>query len=348
MGKRKLHIGVVGLGRAGWHLHCLPLSRHTDFRLVAVADAEEERRIEGGKAFNCASFNSLAQMLGAVQLDAVVIATPTHLHKEMAQLAFRRGLHVVLEKPMAVDVGEARAIIRSAKRYRRVLSVFFQYRAEAWFQHLLKIVESGNIGDIYQVRLGRFNYVRRADWQCLREYGGGILGNLGSHYIDILFQLIGYDIKRVFCHTGRVAALGDAEDVTKVIIETRRGVIGEADLNFASAINPYELEVYGTRGALTLNKGKFKLRYFNPDDLPPMELDTSLTAADREYPEDKINFHEEIIPVEKRLQIDFFAEFALAVRTGVELFVKKKEALAVMRMVEECRRDAGRIVEHRS
>ena len=344
MKKKKLHIGVVGLGRAGWYFHCQPLSKHPDFKLIAVVDPEEERRIEGEKVFKCKSFDSLDRMLNEIDLDAIVIATPTHLHKKMTQLAFRKGLHVLLEKPMAVDVNEARAIIRSADSHGKVLSVFFPHRAEAYFRHLLKIIESGKIGDVYQVRLGWFNYVRRADWQSLIKYGGGILINLGSHFIDLLFQLIGYDIKRVFCHMGRVASIGDAEDVTKIIIETKSGVIGEADLNFASAVYPYELEVYGTRGALYLEKGEFKLRYILPEDVPQKKLDKNLAAAGREYPDDKIKFQEEIIPVDEGCRVDFHSEFARAIRTGSDPIVKPKEALAVMRMVERCRKDAGKIV----
>ncbi len=142
---------------------------------------------------------------------------------------------------------------------------------------------------------------------------------------------------------GRVAALGDAEDVTKIVLESRRGVIGEADLNFASAIYPYELEVYGTKGALYLEKQEFKLRYFNPDILPAVKLDRNLAALRREYPDDKIVFQEETIPVDERLQVDFYKDFAKAVRTGTTPVINPTEVLAVIRMVERCREDAGRI-----
>lgn len=343
MSRKKIKIGVVGLGRAGWYFHCQPLSQHPDFKIVAVADPVDERRIEAETEFNCDSFSSIEQMLYESKLDAVVIASPTHLHKDMAQLSFRRGYHVVLEKPMAIDSKQAQAIIRSASKYNKVLNVFLPHRFYPYFQHLQKIIQSGIIGDVYQVRLGWFNFVHRADWQSLSKYGGGILNNLGSHFIDLLFQLIGYDIKRVFCHMGHVAALGDAEDVTKIILESRSGVIGEADLNFASAIHPYELEVYGTKGSLYLEKQEFHLRYFNPASLPDINLDKTLAASGREYPDDKIEFIEEIIPVDDSLQIDFYKDFANAIRNKTETIIKPKEALAVIRMVERCRDDAGGI-----
>lgn len=344
MGAERIRIGVVGLGRAGWHLHCAPLVRHPDFHLVAVADAEKERCVEGEEAFGCPSFRTLPGMLDGAALDAVVIATPTHLHREMAQLAFQRGLDVLLEKPMAPDLDGARAIVRSASRDRRVLSVFFPRRAEASFRHVVEIVGSGRIGRVFQARLGLFRYARRADWQGLRKYGGGILGNLGSHLIDLLLQLVGYDVKRLFCHMGRVLTLGDAEDVAKIVVETRRGVVGEVDLNYVSPVSPYELEVYGTRGALTLTGDAIAVRFLPPGSLPPRAQEAGLAAAAREYPSEEAGFVEEIASVDERLGVDLFADFAHAVRTGAEPFVKSHEALAVMQVVERCRKDAGRIV----
>lgn len=111
MKKRKLRIGVVGLGRAGWYFHCLPISEHPDFKLVGVVDPEKDRRIEGEKTFNCASFESYERMLNSVDLDAVVIATPTHLHKEFAR-AIRTG-----SDPL-VKSREALAVVRMVERCR--------------------------------------------------------------------------------------------------------------------------------------------------------------------------------------------------------------------------------------
>ena len=183
-------------------------------------------------------------------LDAVVIATPTHLHKPMAVAALRRGLHVIIEKPMARDAREATAIIREAKKRRRVLTVYQPARLGAEFQHLRRIIATGKIGRIVHVQNGMFSHWRRNDWQALRKYGGGMLANYGAHAIDTTLQLIGYDIQRIFCHRQIVASLGDAEDTVTLILQTRRGVLGDVEINQASTISPYHLIVWGTYGAL--------------------------------------------------------------------------------------------------
>jgi len=344
MSRRKIHIGVIGLGRIGWQFHCKTLAGHRDFELVGVADTEAERCREAEDTCGCAAFTDYVDLLAIPGLEAVTIAAPTHLHKAMALAAFRQGLHVYMEKPLARNVDEARSIVRAGKRWGRVLSVYQPHRASASIQHLQKILRAGQIGQVYQVRFGRFNCVRRDDWQSLRRYGGGMLNNYGAHYLDLVLQLVGYDVRQVFCQLRRVMSLGDAEDVVKVVVETRSGAIGEVDINQASVISPFELEVRGTTGAVVLEEGRFHVRSFSAKRLKSKKLDRSLASAGRLYPRDQISFKDKIVPIDKRLAVDVYADLARAIRTGAEPFVRPAESLAVMRLIEECRKSARRIV----
>jgi predicted dehydrogenase len=134
--QKPLRIAAAGLGRIGWRPHAVSLARHADFRLVAVSDAEADRRAEAERKLKCRAFADYAQMLEQPELDAVVIATPTHFHKAMALAALRRGLHVILEKPMALDGRESAVVIRAARSRRRVLTVHQPLRLMANFQHV--------------------------------------------------------------------------------------------------------------------------------------------------------------------------------------------------------------------
>lgn len=107
---RKPRIGVAGLGRTGWQFHCKTIGGHQDWQLVAVADPAEERCKEAEQVHGCKSFRCFEEMLKQADLDAVTIATPTHLHRQHALAAIRRGLHLMLEKPMAPSLADARAI----------------------------------------------------------------------------------------------------------------------------------------------------------------------------------------------------------------------------------------------
>lgn len=340
----RIRIGVAGLGRIGWHFHCRALARHLDFTLAAVQDPEPERRREAEATYGAAGYANFGAMLRDADLQAVVIATPTHLHRPMAEEALGSGCHVLLEKPMAQTLAAAEAILDAATRHQRVLTIYQPHRAEASFQHLCHLLATGKIGQVYHVRRGMFSFARRNDWQSLRRYGGGMLNNYGAHALDQVLQLVGYDVQRVFCNLRLVASLGDAEDVVKVLLETRQGVLGEVDINQATAIQPYELQVWGTRGAITLQGGTLTLRYFRPEDLPPKALDPHLASANREYPSDPVPWQEERIPVDPRLAVDVHANFAAAIREGAPLLVAPHETVAVMRVIEQCRADAGAIL----
>ena len=345
--KGKVRIGVIGLGRIGWE-HCKQLHLHRDVVLVAVADREESRCEEARETFGCISYLNYREMLAQAKLDAVLIASPTHLHKEMALAAFAHQRHVFLEKPMAMNVAEAQTIVRASKKARRVLTVYQPARAAALFQQLRKILATNVLGEVYHVRRGEFSFARRNDWQALQRFGGGMLNNYGAHALDELLALTGSDIQRVFCDLRRVASLGDAEDVVKVIYETRSGVLGEMDISQAIVAKPYQIEVYGTRGVAFLqgnNREGFRwlIRTLPARAFAPKRLDATLAAANRQYPSDNINVREKIIAVNPRNNVDVYADFARAIRTGAAPFIKPTETIAVMQVIAKCRAASGGI-----
>jgi predicted dehydrogenase len=339
----RIRIGVAGLGRIGWNFHCRQLAGHERFLLAGVADPDAERCQEAVATYGCRAFATFADLLTHAELDAVVIATPTHLHTEMVKAATAKGLHVLLEKPMAPTLGEAREIAQAAQNAGTILTVYQPHRHSAYFQHLKAIVDSGRIGRVYWVQRGAFNYARRNDWQALLKYGGGMLSNYGAHYLDQILQLVGYDVKRVFCNLQLVASLGDAEDVVKVVLETEQGVLGECTINQASTIRPYDFLVWGTHGAVSFAQNRFRLRWFEPDSLPPKQLDPSLSSEGRKYPSDAIDYHEEDFPVDPSYAVDVFANLADAIQQGHPVAVPPAETLALMEVTERCRTDSGGI-----
>lgn len=341
----RIRIGVAGLGRIGWKCHCREIAQSAEFELAAVQEVVPERRREAEQVYGVPSYATLGAMLRGGNLDAVTIATPSHLHARMAVAALRAGCHVLLEKPMARDAKEAETIVRAAEEEKRLLTVFQSVRALAYVQHMQHLLASGIIGQVYQVRLTGYRYVRRNDWQSLSRYGGGVLLNGGSHMIDQLLQLIGYNVTRVFCDRKVVASLGDAEDVLKIVVVTREGVTGEIDLNQAATVLPSGPQVWGTEGALELTPSgdTFTVTLLDKSDLPAKELDPSLASRDRRYPNDDIWVRRKTIGVDPDYLVDIYANFGSAILRGTPLFVKPEEPLAVMRLIDECRRVSGRV-----
>ena len=347
MAKGRIRIGVSGLGRVGWPFHCAQAAAHPEFQFAAVQDTDPVRREEAERVYGVKSFESFSDMLADGALEAVAIATPTHLHRAMTEEALRAGCHVMLEKPMTPDAEDAAAIVREAAKRRRILTVYQPRRAEAYFQHLRVLLDSGIIGQVYHVRIGLFQFTVRDDWQALRKFGGGMLNNYGAHALDQALQLVGYDVRRVFCSLRVVASVGDAEDVVKVVLETKDGTVAEVDINQATVTTPYFLDVQGTRGTIQLppeDLGHFKVRHFPAGALKRGTLNPSLASKDRQYPGGEVPVREEIIAVDEKLAVDVYADFARAIRTGAAPFVRADEPLALMKLIDRCRAEAGRIL----
>jgi len=347
MGAERIRIGVSGLGRVGWPFHCAQIAAHPEFEFVAVQDLEPARREEAERTYGVRSYESFTDMLRESRLDAVAIATPTHLHRAMSVEALRAGCHVMLEKPMAPDSADAAAIVAEAARRKRILTVYQPRRADACFQHLRSLITSGIIGRLYHVRIGLFQFTIRDDWQSLRRFGGGMLNNYGAHALDQLLQLVGYDVKRLFCSLRIVASVGDAEDVVKVVLETRGGTVGEVDINQASGSNPYFIDAWGTRGAISIapnDQEHIVVRHLDEADVPQRKVNPALASAGRRYPEGDVPFKDAVIPVDTSLKVDVYADLAAAIRTGSQPFVRPGEPLALMKLIDRCRAEAGRIV----
>jgi predicted dehydrogenase len=173
-----------------------------------------------------------------------------------------------------------------------------------------------------------------------------MLNNYGAHTLDQVLQLIGYDVKRLFCSLRIVASVGDAEDVVKVVLETKDGAIGEVDINQASPTNPYFIEVYGTRGTITLPPDditRFTVRHLPPKGVPARKLDPSLATPGRKYPDGVASFREEVIRVDARRGVDVYADLAQAISTGRPPFVRPEEPLAVLKLIDRCKDEAGQI-----
>ncbi|NLP85270.1 Gfo/Idh/MocA family oxidoreductase [Microbacterium sp. CFH 90308] len=195
-----VRVGLVGLGNSGRHYHLPLLTRDPRFRLVGVAT-------ESGAAdphpVDVRVHRGWRDLLDREPVDLLVVATPHHLHHEIAAAALDRGVNVLVEKPMTVTVREADDLMRRADRAGAVLAVHHQRRWEEDFQALLGIVRSGEIGAPWRVvatRGHQGDYVnatasrphagpRPLRWARERSAGGGVLRVIGPHPVDHVLRL---------------------------------------------------------------------------------------------------------------------------------------------------------------
>ncbi|HEV8471972.1 MAG TPA: Gfo/Idh/MocA family oxidoreductase [Methylomirabilota bacterium] len=256
-------VGVVGLGFGRAHV---PAFQAAGARVVAVCQRDVDTARTVAAAYGVPhAFARWQEMLATARPDVVVIATPPHLHREIAAASAAAGAHVLCEKPLATTRADAEAIVADVARAGRVGMTGFNWRFPAAMQRLRALVADGALGRVLHVQ-GRWLGARWADeasaptWRMDRAQAGhGAMGDMGVHLVDLVRWTCG-DFARVTAHAGiaypgrAVPGSGrvtDAEDYMSVLGELASG----AEVSFvasraAHGRNEHTLEIYGTRGAL--------------------------------------------------------------------------------------------------
>ena len=174
--------------------------------------------------------------LRQADVDAVAVNLPNALHAEVALAALAAKKHVIVEKPMAVTLAEADAMIRAARVHGRFLMVEQTQRFDPAHEAAYRLLRSGRLGRITQVR-GRIAHAgpeywsgRARSWLVDRRHsGGGVLMDIGAHIVDLLRWLSGKRVRRLCCQTATVAKRVAVEDNAAVLMEFTDGTIGRSE-----------------------------------------------------------------------------------------------------------------------
>ena len=193
---RTFKVGIIG---TGWiaEAHAESYLNQPDVEVVALADlipgkAEAFKEHYGFKSARC--YPDHKSMLENEQLDAVSVCTYNMTHAECTIDALNAGVNVLLEKPMCVTTEEAVEIIRAEKKSGKLLSIGFQPRMDPNMQMIKKIVESGELGEIYYIQTGggRRRGIPNSTFIEQKTAGIGALGDIGCYSLDMVLNAIGY------------------------------------------------------------------------------------------------------------------------------------------------------------
>jgi phthalate 4,5-cis-dihydrodiol dehydrogenase len=188
----KIRIGIVGMGAAGWAF-LPPIRANPAFELAAIAEPAAEMRETAASEAGVAVYPDLPSMLDQARLEAIYIATPTELHPQHVAEACAAKKHILTEKPMAIRVEQAQAMIAAAERAGVVLQVGHSHSYDLPIARMREIVASGALGHVRMIHTWNFT-----DWMArprrAAEFdvgqGGGVTYRQGAHQVDIL-RLIG-------------------------------------------------------------------------------------------------------------------------------------------------------------
>jgi len=335
----KIKVGIAGLGRSGWGIHARVLQKlHKTYEITAVSDPIKERQREAIEKFGCRAYSKFDSLIRDDEVELVVVATPSHLHAPCTIKALEAGKNVVCEKPMATSLSEADSMIEAAKKTGNLLTIFQNKRFAPDFLKIREIIQSGKLGRIILVKIYRHSFGRRWDWQTLKKFGGGELRNNAPHLIDQALQLLGDREPQVFCDLQRTLTLGDAEDHVKIILKAPDSPLIDIEMTRACAYPQNVWLVMGTQGGLTGSSSSLKWRYFNPEDLPPRQVETKPTP-DRSYNKEEIPWKEERWELDENSrpgEITFYEELYKSLRQGAPPPVTPESVRRVMWVIERC------------
>jgi UDP-N-acetyl-2-amino-2-deoxyglucuronate dehydrogenase len=254
----KRHVGLIGAGNiSGTHARALASIRDVEIAAVYAPTLAHARQL--ASAHGAIACDSIEQLLDHRPLDIVVIGSPSGLHAEHGIAAAKRGLHVLVEKPLDVTVARADALIDEAARAGITLGVIFQDRLKPDVRRLKALVEAERLGTpiLANARVKWYrppSYYAGSRWRGTRTLdGGGALMNQGVHTVDLLRWLFG-PVRRVFAKTATALHAIEVEDTAVAVLEFVSGAIGTLEAA-TSAYPGYsrQIELTGSNGTVRLD-----------------------------------------------------------------------------------------------
>ncbi|HEY0513678.1 MAG TPA: Gfo/Idh/MocA family oxidoreductase [Thermoanaerobaculia bacterium] len=247
-----LRFGLVGAGRIA-DTYVQAFAGLSDLAEIAgVADVRPEAASALARRLGCPAFASHRAMSLACTLDAVVVCTPPVTHPEIALHFLRRGVHVLCEKPLSIDIRSARLMAFGARRSGALLAMASKFRYADDVIQARRLVESGAIGEIVEAENSFTSRVdMAARWNSDPALsGGGVLIDNGTHSADLMRLFLGPLADVQVVAGARVQGLAVEESV-RLFVRNARGIPGSIDLSWSvSRETDAYLTLYGTEGTL--------------------------------------------------------------------------------------------------
>ena len=260
----ELNFGLIGCGRIAKR-HAEIIKKTENANLIAVCDIDSAKATIFGNEFSAKTFNTIDKLLLNSEIDIVSICTPNGLHAIHSIKALKAGKHVLCEKPMAINVVDCGEMIKAAEKANKRLFIIKQNRYNPPVVAVKEAIENGKLGNINSIQLSCFwnrneDYYKNS-WKGTKDLDGGTLYTQFSHFVDLLYYLIGdvRDLKAYganYCHKGQI----EFEDSGVVILRFYNDAIGT--INYTVNSHQQNME-----GSLTLfgDKGTVKIggQYLN-------------------------------------------------------------------------------------
>jgi predicted dehydrogenase len=262
-------VGVIGCGRIS-PFHGMPVKALPNASVVACCDIKRKRAREKMELFGCqSSYLDYREMLAEEKLDVVHVCTPHYLHPPMAIAAMEAGCHVVTEKPMAIAMEDAVAMVECAAKHKVRLGVIFQNRYNAGAVLIKNALEFGGLGRIRCAKAVLTwyrppSYYAKSDWKgTWDKEGGGVIIDQAIHTLDLVRWFIDEEIDYVDTHiANREHPDIEVEDVAEGMIRFRNGVLASFwAMNYYSYDANVVIELHCDNGTASMDAEAARVHY---------------------------------------------------------------------------------------
>lgn len=321
---RKLRVAVVGAGRLGG-FHAQKLAAVENAELVAVADPVPSQRLRVAAQCGARAVADHRELLGRV--DAAVVASPTRYHHAIAMDFLRRGIHLLVEKPLAATLDEADELVETAHRNQAILQVGHVERFNPALQAAAPCIRNPKY--IEAVRSSGFTF---------RSTDIGVVLDLMIHDLDLVLQLARSPVRRV--EALGLSVLGGHEDVANARLEFDNGCVATLSASRVSYEPARRMHVWSPRGFASIDFATRRTRLVQPSEtLLRREFDVDALSAE-EVEHLRTHLAETHLP-----QQDFEAEAVDALLLEVEDFVESIRAPRSPRVTGRQARDTIAVAE---
>ena len=302
---RSLRVGVIGVGVMGSN-HARVLAGLPGAELVGVADPDRRQADFVARTLGCKAVGEVAELLD-LGVDAVTIAAPTHLHHDIALACIARGVHVMVEKPIASSVEEGHEIIEAAARAGVTLMVGHVERFNPAVEAIKEAVKNEDILSIAITRVGPFPP---------RMSNVGVVIDLAVHDIDLIRWFTDSEIVEVQPQLS--SAVAEREDIALLQFRTASGVLAHINTNW---LTPFK-----ARNVTVATRGKYVM-----GDL----LTRQVTECFGFQPDGSYSMRHLSVGHAEPLRSELLA-FLRAVRTGGPPAVTGEEGVASLEIATHC------------
>ena len=317
----KTRVAVIGLGSVAQMVHLPNLMKIKNSEISSVAEISKSRLNQVADKFNIKNrYRDYNDLLTDDQTDAVIISTPTHLHKQIAIDCLNAGKDVLVEKPLARNSIEGKEVVECAKKNKRKLMIGMNLRYRPDSMLIRSLINAGEIGEPYYIKCGWIRKQSSSEkWFTKREEaGGGVILDLGINLVDLALWLADYpkalsSSTKNYFHNSR-----NIEDTSISFIRCEKSltISIEASWNMAEEKDSFFANVYGTKGSIGINP--FKLIKLLNDE----QIDLGST------------FNESPTEAFKKSYLNELKSFIGAIRGLNPVFSSGEEALQLLKIAE--------------